>query len=283
MAITKALPQVWSGAIKAALLDAHVFGAAGVVNRDYEGDVADYGVSVKVISLNPVAIKAYTKNATIAVPDVLTDAETILTIDQAQYFNFSVDDIDQAQTRPKLFGEATRLAAWGLRDVSDTYIAAQMKAGGTSTIANVTGLTATPGKAYDALVDLSAKFNTLNVPTDGRFAICDPSFYAVILKDDRFLHATAVGDAILANGVVGRAAGFTLMVSNNMPAGGVGPPQRYCVIAGTSIGYSFVEQLLRTEAYRPDGLFADALKGLYVYGGKTMYPEAVGGFEWSLT
>jgi P22 coat protein - gene protein 5 len=272
MAITKALPQLWSGAIKAALLDAHVYGAAGVVNRDYEGEVSDYGVSVKVISVSPPAIKAYTKNTPIAAPDVLTDAETVLTIDQADYFNFSIDDIDQAQTRPKLMGEATRLAAWGLRDVSDAFIAAAMLADGTAAVADVTGAAPAASTVYDALVAARVALDQANVPSEGRFAILPPALYGLVLKDDRFIHATGAGDAVLANGEVGRMAGFTIRLSNNSP--GTAPASN--ILFGHPIGYSFVEQILNTEPYRPQNMFADAVKGLYVFGGKTMYPQALG-------
>jgi hypothetical protein len=272
VAITKALAQVWSGAIKANLLDAHVFGAAGVVNRDYEGELSDYGVTVKVIGLAPVAIKAYTKNTAIAAPDVLTDDEVLLTVDQANYFNFSIDDIDAAQSRPKLMAQATRLAAWGLRDVSDTYIAAQMATAGTTDLPNVTGAAPTPDSLYDNLVAARIALDKANVPGEGRFAIMNPDLYGLLLRDTRFVHATTQGDQILVNGVVGRAAGFTVSVSNNMP--GVAPAKN--VIYGHPMGYSFVEQILRTEPYRPEGMFADAVKGLYVYGGKAIQPTAIG-------
>lgn len=272
MAITKALPQVWSGAIKANLLDAQVFGAPNVVNRDYEGDLTDYGVTVKVIGVAPVAIKAYTKNTAIAAPDVLTDDEVLLTIDQAFYFNFSIDDIDAAQTRPKLMGQATRLAAWGLRDVADTYIAAQMATQGTTDLANITGATLAADVVYNTLVAARIALDKANVPSDGRFAVMPPDLYGNLLTDSRFVHATGQGDQILVNGVVGRAAGFTIMVSNNMP----GTPPAKNIIYGHPMGYSFVEQIVRTEAYRPEGMFADAIKGLYVYGGKAIQPTAIG-------
>lgn len=242
------------------------------MNRDYEGDVSEYGVSVKVINLQPVAIKAYTKNTPIAAPDVLTDEEAILTIDQAQYFNFSVDDIDQAQTRPKLMGEATRLAGWGLRDTSDAFLSAGMTAAASALAGSPYTIT-NPEDAYDALVDLSVFLNTKNVPTVDRWAIVPPEFTGYLRKDQRFTHSTGQGDAILANGVVGRAAGFTISESNNTGA--------KTVVGGHSIAYSFVEQLLRVEPYRPDNMFADAVKGLYVYGGKAFYPDALAKFVYA--
>jgi hypothetical protein len=273
MAITNAIPEVWAARIKANLLNAHVYGAPGIVNREYEGDIADYGDTVHIIGVSPVTIKAYTKNSTIASPDALTDNETALTIDQAFYFNFAIDDIDVVQTRPKLMDEASRTAAWGLRDESDTYISAQMAGDATNDLGPQT-ITAA-GAAYELLVDLGTALTQDNAPLEGRWVVCPPDFYAVILKDDRFLHATAVGDANLANGLVGRAAGFDIYQSNQAPTGAT-------VIAGHPMAFSFAEQILKTEAYRPQTLFADALRGLYVFGAKTVYPDLLGTFTYTI-
>lgn len=41
-------------------------------------------------------------------------------------------------------------------------------------------------------------------------------------------------------------------------------------IAGSNIATSFAQQILKIEGYRPEKRFADALKGLYVYGSKVV-------------
>lgn len=274
MSITNALPEVWSARIKANLLNAHVYGAPGVVNRDYEGEIADFGQSVHIIGVQPVTIKPYSKNTPIDDPDALTDNETTLTIDQANYFNFAIDDIDVVQSQPKLMDEAARTAAWGLRDTSDKYISLQMA---TDAENDLTALTvAVAGDAYEDLVDLGTALTEDNTPLEGRWAVVPPDFYAVILKDDRFLHATAVGDSTLQNGRVGRIAGFDVFQSNQSPGGNT-------VIAGHPMAFSFAEQILRTEAYRPQTMFADALRGLYVFGAKTIYPELLGTFTYTIS
>jgi N4-gp56 family major capsid protein len=271
VAITKALPTVWSARIKENLLKAHVFGSPAVVNREHEGEITDAGQSVKIISISPIAIKAYTKDTDIASPDALTDAETILAIDQQWYFNFGIDDIDQVQTKPKLMNEAARTAAWGLIEKSDAKLAADMVAGALA--GNAVTATAASGGAYDALVDADTKLSGQNIPQGGRFAVCSPSFYAYLRKDDRFVHATATGDTVLRTGQVGQAAGFQVLQSNNAPAGKV--------IAGHPMATTFAEQILKTEAFRPQNRFGDALKGLYVYGDKVVYGEALSVITWT--
>jgi hypothetical protein len=38
---------------------------------------------------------------------------------------------------------------------------------------------------------------------------------------------------------------------------------------------AYAEQIVETEGYRPERRFGDALKGLHVYGGKIVRPEAM--------
>jgi hypothetical protein len=256
-----------------ALLNVHVFGAAGVVNREYEGEIRDYGDTVNIIDISNVSIKDYAKDTPIASPDTIDDNAQSLTIDQAKYFNFAIDDIDQVQTRPKLFDEAARTAAWGLSDKSDTDISDAMIADGNAWTTGSVSIS-DPSDAYEALVDAGVALSITNTPSEGRFAICPPDFYGNLQKDDRFVHATAQGDNVLANGIVGRAAGFTVAQSNNISGGAN-------VVFGHPMATTFAEQILKTEAYRPQDMFADALKGLYVYGIKVVRPDNVGTFDYS--
>lgn len=46
-------------------------------------------------------------------------------------------------------------------------------------------------------------------------------------------------------------------------------------VAGSALGFSYAEQISKVEAFRPEKRFADALKGLHLYGGKVVRPEAL--------
>ena len=46
-------------------------------------------------------------------------------------------------------------------------------------------------------------------------------------------------------------------------------------VAGSSLGTSYAEQIAKVEAFRPQKRFADALKGLHLYGGKVVRSEAL--------
>ena len=65
------------------------------------------------------------------------------------------------------------------------------------------------------------------------------------------------------------AAGFDVYRSNQVPNTS---SAKYKIIAGHRSAWSRAQQILETEAYRPERRFADALKGLHVYGAKVVRP-----------
>jgi hypothetical protein len=84
----------------------------------------------------------------------------------------------------------------------------------------------------------------------------------------------------LLNGQIGRAAGFRILVSNNVPtvaAPGGAPNQvpRNKVVAGHAMATTFAQQINEVEAYRPERRFGDAVKGLQLYGAGVIEPAAL--------
>ena len=50
---------------------------------------------------------------------------------------------------------------------------------------------------------------------------------------------------------------------------------KYKILAGTNAASSYAEQILETKAYSPEKRFADAVKGIHVYGGKVVQPKCL--------
>lgn len=275
MSLNNFIPSVWSGMILAALMKSHVFASEGIISRDYEGVINQMGDSVKINSIGDVTVKDYTKNSNIDAPETLDDASQILMIDQQKYFNFQVDDIDVAQQNPKVMAEATSRAAYGLKDVLDSYLASLytdiasgnfIGSDGSPTVID------TAAKAYENLVDLGVLLDESDVPTDGRFVVVPPWYEGRMLKDERFVSFGTQGNAdTLANGAIGRAAGFTVYKSNNISVSS----GKYKVVAGHKMGWNLAEQIVKVEGFRPEARFADAIKGLHVYGAKVTRPTAL--------
>lgn len=275
MAINNFIASVWSARLLENLTKSLVYG--NVANRDYEGEIKQQGDRVKINSIGAITIGDYKKNTDIGAAQTLDGKQQELIIDQAKYFNFQVDDIDKVQQRPKVMDGAMREAGQGIADVSDKYIAGLYIG---ALAKNFIGKEESPIKltaatqAYEYLVDLSVKLNESNVPKDGRWVIVPAWFYGVLQKDNRFVQAgTEAQTNMLFNGLVGKAAGFEVRVSNNVPR--KDESTGYKIQAGYSGTLSYAGQITEINAYRPENRFADAVKGLQVYGAKLVRQESM--------
>lgn len=280
MALDNFIPQIWAARLLQNLNEAHVF--ATLANRDYEGEIRDVGDTVKINAIGRVTIGPYTKNSNIAAAETLTDAQSTLTINKADYFNFQIDDIDKAQQKPKVMDEAMREAAYGLSRAVDTELAkmhtstpAGNKIGGDGNTAKL-GLVLTAGSAlYDYLVDLKVKLDENNCPDDGRRWVVVPAWaQGALLKDARFINATDKGNEIRTNGLIGKAAGLNVYMSNNV-TDDEQSVKTYRIIAGHPMAVSYAEQISGVEAYRPELRFASAVKGLHLWGYKVVRPQLI--------
>lgn len=276
MAIVQFVPEVWSPLILANLRASLVYGQAGIINRDYEGDIAQVGDTVHITSFTDPAVRTYTKNTDITF-DLLTDATQALLIDQADYFAFTVDDIDRRQALPGFVGKASGGAGYNLAADADTFVSGLMYTAVNGTANDIGAVTAdiSNNDAYGLVfVALRTILTRDNVPSTGRWVIIPPELYAALLQDPRFIDASASADGgtALRNGFVGRVAGFDVFESNTVPVETVGV---YSVIAGHPMATTFADQITSTEAVRLEKQFGDGIKGLHLYGGKVVQPTAL--------
>lgn len=281
MSIRNFVPEVWNANLLVALRKTLIYGSPLIVNRNYQGDIAEHGDTVRVTSVGRPTISDYVPNVTKLTPEQLNTGQRTLTIDQAKSFSFEVDDVDARQAAGTFMQEAAGEAGFGLADVMDQYIAGLYTAIPASqrldllTLAGgaATASTNVP-KVYDELlVPLSVRLDELNVPAAGRYAVMPPWVYGVLRRDSRFIEADkSANPGALRTGQVGGAAGFTILVSNNTPEP---VPGQNVVQAGNNSAITMAEQISKTEAFRPQDAFSDALKGLSLYGAKVFRPDAL--------
>ncbi len=268
MALENFIPRIWSARILQNLHKSHVL--AEVANTDYEGEISAYGDTVKINAIGPVNVRDYEKGGTLT-RDTLDDAQTMLTIDQAKYFNFDVDDIDQAQQRPKVMDEAMREAAYALSDESDKFLAEFAKEA--DEIIDAAAMKAED--VYPRLVEINQKLDENNVPRGDRWMVVSPWYMGKMVLAKVFeQQGSFAADDVEAEGYAGQALGINFYMSNNLIED-YGGNDDTLMPAGTRRAISFAEQILSTEAYRPEDGFADAVKGLYVYGGKVVDPQSM--------
>lgn len=279
MSVRNFVPEIWSAQLLLALRKDLVYGGPGIVNRDYEGEINEAGDTVRITSVSRPTIGTYVPNVTTITPEKLTTAQRTLVVDQSKFWAFEVDDVDARQAKGALLPTAVSEAGFGVADQVDQYLANLYTQAQASNFVNLSNAPidtyTTPTDAYDkVLVPLRTKLTKANVPKQGRYVVVTPEFTASLLLDQRFINAEKAADAgaTLRNGMVGRAAGFDILESNNAPNPS-GDTQ--VVTAGTSAAISFAEQINKTEAYRPENSFADAMKGLVVYGAKVIRPDCL--------
>lgn len=282
MALTTFIPELWNARLLNALDKAHVF--AGLVNRDYEGEIKKQGDTVHINTIGEVTIGTYTKDTDFTSgPQALTATDNTLVINQAKYFNFAVDDIDTAQAAGDVMDKAMQRAAYGLADVADKYLADQLAAAITSANGNQVGTAAvalTKENVYENIVKMKTTLDKANVPTTGRWLVIPPEMVALILQDDRFVKTGGTkAEDTLANGWVARAVGFDIYESNNCNSVTATNTTTYTITAGDEGACTYAEQISDTEAYRPEKRFADAVKGLHLYGAKVVDPKRLAGLK----
>jgi hypothetical protein len=263
MAITNMLPQIWSARILAKLEKNLVFAQPGVVNRDYEGDIRADGDRVHIHSFNDLTVSTYTKNSTTISYEQLTDSRVTLLIDQSKYFAFSIDDIDAAQMRPKLIDAASDRAAYQLAEVADSYVAGLYSGASTSSPDNTietSQFTAT--NVYQKFVDLAVLMDQVNLPAEGRYVVVP-----LLLQNSTFV--TAAQPSAVLNGSIGQIAGLNILVSNNVKTTGTSPVVSH-MMAGHASALAYAEQIVNVEGLRLEGSFADAVRGLHLYGAKLL-------------
>ncbi|MFJ4286411.1 hypothetical protein ACIPY0_12265 [Paenarthrobacter nicotinovorans] len=272
MSIQNFRPEIWSANLLVATRKTLVYGDC--VNRDYEGEIAEAGDTVRITSIGRPTIKTYVPNNTNIVPDEVNDSQRTLVVDQSKFFAFAVDDIDARQAKGDVIPQSMNEAGYALADVIDQFIAQNMYLGVQSVnqLGSISIAANTPTDFYDkVLVPLKIKLDLANIPTEGRWITVRPEAHGALLRDARFIRANEAGTTeALRNGLVGRAAGFDIKVSNNAPNT---TGSEYVTIAGTNAAYTFAEQLNKVEAYRPQSSFSDAVKGLALYGGKLVRPD----------
>lgn len=121
---------------------------------------------------------------------------------------------------------------------------------------------------YKAIAEMAKNYNI-------ELIVIDPSatsFKETINRHGKYDVTNAKNsESRLLNGSVGRAAGFDIYISNNVP----NSSNEYKIIGSYNGSCTYANQIIKTEAYRPEKRFSDAVKGLNIYGGKVTRENAI--------
>jgi hypothetical protein len=256
MAVTNFIQQIWSKKIQ----DDLELKCKLVENclRDYEGD-CKHAQSVKILGVGEPTIGAYdgTKDITI---EEMSDKGQILEINQANYFAFYVDDVNQAQSVPGLAEKYQEKAVHGLAVKRDYYIANLIK----SVTSNVTTATNLTEEAVKAAIDAAiVALRERNFDEAGVIEIT-PAVYNVF-KNQLITLSTNNPDYI-KKGIVGVYDDFDVVMSNGLTKD---TTHAYCCARGKK-AIAFAGQINEVEALRAEKRFKDIIRGLDTFGAKVI-------------
>ena len=112
-------PVIYSQKVQKAFRKSSIVEA--VTNSDYFGEIANFGDSVKIIKEPEITVKEYARGVQIT-PQDIDDEDFTLVVDQAHYFAFKMDDIEEAHAHVNFMDMATDRAAYRLRDQFDAEV-----------------------------------------------------------------------------------------------------------------------------------------------------------------
>ena len=265
------IPEVWSQKLNNMLEKDCVM--LQCVNRNYEGDIKNQGDKVKIIT--PATVSVSTLSGDDITYEKLTPSSAELLIDQKKFFAFKIDDVAQAQANTDIMEAHLRNAKKAIEEVQDAYLLGQHAYADS---ANVVGSDSSPitlakDTIYSNFVKLALCLKNSNaVSAEKRpWVVINPTIESYLLQSTEFINAHNVADETLREGAIGRIAGMDVLVSTNLTA----TDTNYYVLAGTNDAITFASQLSKIESLRDKDSFSYLVRGLYLYGAKTVQPKAL--------
>ncbi len=265
------IPEIWSAKLNSMLEKECVM--LQCVNRNYEGEIKNQGDKVKIITPAPVTISTLTTSS--ITYNELEPTATDLVIDQKKFFAFKINDVAQVQANTDIMEAHLQNAKNAIEEVQDAYLLSMHANVDENNIVGSDSVPVTLSKTtiYENFVNLAMKLKDSNAVKAGKrpWVVINPLVESYLLQSTEFIGANNVADETLREGAIGRIAGMDVLVSTNLTP----VSNNYYIMAGTNDAITFASQLARIESLRDKDSFSDLVRGLYLYGAKTVQPKAL--------
>lgn len=265
------IPEIWSQKLNAMLEKECVM--LQCVNRNYEGEIKNQGDKVKIITPAEVAISTLS-SSNISYSE-LAPTSMDLVIDQKKFFAFKINDVAQVQANTDIMEAHLKNAKKAIEEVQDAYLLSQHTNVDSK---NIVGSDSAPialdkTTIYEQFVKLALALKNSDAvsATKRPWVVINPTIESYLLQSSEFIGAYKVADETLREGAIGRIAGMDVLVSTNLTA----TSNKFYVLAGTNEAITFASQLAKIESLRDKDSFSDLVRGLYLYGAKTVQPKAL--------
>ena len=265
------IPQIWSQKLSQMLEKNCVM--LQCVNRNWEGEIKNQGDTVKIIT--PAAVSVSTLTSENIEYSSLTPTSQDLVIDQKKFFAFKIDDVAQVQANTDIMEAHLVNAKNAIEEVQDSYLLGMHT---NVSEDNTIGSESSPivldkSTIYENFVKLSLALKYSDAVHLGAkpWVVINPNIESYLLQSPEFISAYTVADETLREGSIGRIAGMDVLVSTNL----TDVDGKYYVLAGTNEAITFASQLAKIESLRDKDSFSDLVRGLYLYGAKSVQPKAL--------
>ncbi len=217
-------------------------------------------------------------------------------IDKGKGWNILLDDVDKVQSDIDLLNKYTDDASKQIQISVDSSLLGAVYADASAYNCGATAGLVTAGynlgasgapiqitstNIIDYIVACGGVLDEQNVPDEDRWMVL-PSWMAVMLKSSDLKDASMTGDpkSVIRSGLLGMIDRFVIYQSNSVgyvkAANEASGFKSYYVLFGNKDAISFANQFTKTESLRSTESFDTIVRGLMVYGYKTIKPEALG-------
>lgn len=298
------IPTLWSAKLNQKFYKSTVFGE--IANTSYEGEISGLGDKVVINNRPDITISDYQVGTSLSY-QVPAPSTVELPIDRAKYFAFNVNDVVEHQSQPKLMdmfsddaamqmkiaidtsvllGTATKQGIWNDVPAANQGATAGAISGGYNLGTATAPVTLTANNVLATLTALAGVLDEQNIPETERWLLIDPLTRQILMQSN-LAQAQFMGDdkSMVRNGKIGMIDRFTVYVTNNLPkaaaaqdyfgAAAAGTAKRRLIMAGHKSAVTFASQMTKMETVRNPSDFGDYVRGLNVYGYKTIIPTGL--------
>lgn len=284
------VPEVWSR--KLALAEKKMTNFLNnFCNRDWEGDIKQFGDTVRISVPDPENIVI--GHGVIADTSSIYPTQRVMTINKSMNFAFKINDIEKAQSQIDMVEGSSALAMQKMQDLislelqQSVFDNDEVETYGTS----AAPIEINQDTSYDFAVDLRVKLTAKGVLNSEGFytykgsaeqakqlspmLVVTPEIYGEFLKSRVLTHPTVAGDDILQSGERKQIAGFDITVDTMLTQVTGASETAFPYIAGTKMGITFANQFDVMETLRDLDSFADIVRGLELYGYEIIQPNSL--------
>lgn len=206
---------------------------------------------------------------------VICKDDSRLVVDRKKFFAFKVNNMTEVQASESIMEAHLENAKRVIKDVQEQHLCSlhNLVSAGNTVGTDTEPIQLDKKTLYQHFVALALKLKPLPEDSHQRpWVIINPLIESYLLQTTEFIGEHNIADAALREGAIGRIAGMDVLVTSNLIDTEDG---KYYILAGTNEAITFASHLAKIENLSDRDSFFDLVRGLYLYGTRTVKPESL--------